>query len=254
MLDVIDQAALVLEPLGFRVVGPFTGQTDLQTPVEEGHLSHPGLHHLIGELGGLLEDLGGGIEGDRGTGALGRLDLGQFGLGLAVGELLTPEGTFADHLDFEFGGQRIDHRDADAVEAAGHRVGAVAELAAGVQGGEHGREGREFGLGVLVDGNAPSVVLDRYPAVLAQRHIDAGAVAGHRLVDRVVHDLPDQVMEAPGTGAADVHGGPASDCFQPLENRDVLGLVRRVHALRLRHWSPSSAEIGGQATIRRISH
>ena len=43
----------------------------------------------------------------------------------------------APDLEVERLGQRVDHRDADAVQAAGDLVAVVVELAAGVQHGQH---------------------------------------------------------------------------------------------------------------------
>ena len=63
-------------------------------------------------------------------------------------------------------------------------------------------------------------------AVGQQGDVDLGAVPGHGLVDRVVHDLPDQVVQAGRAGRPDVHPRPLSNWVEPLENSDVLGLVR----------------------------
>ena len=86
--------------------------------------------------------------------------------------------------------------------------------------------------GVHADRNTAAVVLDLDTAVLVNRHIDGGGVTGHGLVDRVVDDLPDQVVQSSLTGGADVHTGPLADCFEPLEHGDrrsavvlVLGLT-----------------------------
>ncbi len=56
-------------------------------------------------------------------------------------------------------------------------------------------------------------------------HVDAVAVAGQRLVDGVVDDLVDQVVQARGTGRADVHAGALAHRLQALEDGDVLGAV-----------------------------
>ena len=56
-------------------------------------------------------------------------------------------------------GERVDDRDADAVEAAGDLVAAAAELAAGVEDGVDDLEGVLAG-GVLPDRDAAAVVLD----------------------------------------------------------------------------------------------
>ncbi len=61
------------------------------------------------------------------------------------------------HLDP--GRQRIDHRDADAVEPAGHLVALAPELAPGVEHREHDLGGRElFILVVEADGNSPTII------------------------------------------------------------------------------------------------
>jgi hypothetical protein len=59
---------------------------------------------------------------------------------------------------------------------------------------------------------------------------DGVAIAGQRLVDRVVDDFVDEVVEATLAGRADVHAGPLADRFEALENRDVGGGVARIRA------------------------
>ena len=54
--------------------------------------------------------------------------------------------------------QGVDHAGAHAVEAAGHLVAAAAELAAGVEDGEHHLQGGQAGLGLDVHGDAAAVV------------------------------------------------------------------------------------------------
>ena len=69
---------------------------------------------------------------------------------------------------------------------------------------------------VHVDRDAAAVVGDADAAVVLQHHVDAGGVARHRLVDRVVHDLLDQVVQTALTGGADVHAGPLADRLEAL--------------------------------------
>ena len=54
---------------------------------------------------------------------------------------------------------------------------------------------------------------------------DVRGEAVHRLVDGVVENLPDQVVQAGGADAADVHAGPLADGLEPFENGDVFGCV-----------------------------
>ena len=92
-------------------------------------------------------------------------------------------------------GERVDHRDADAVQTARDLVAVVVELAAGVEHRQHDFGGRSAAL-VHVDRNAAAVVDDRDRVVDVDGDVDLGAEAGERLVDRVVDDLVDEVMQA----------------------------------------------------------
>ena len=78
------------------------------------------------------------------------------------------------YVDLELAAQRVDDRDADAVQAAGDLVAAAAELAAGVQHGQRHRDGGHVLARGGVGGDAAAVVLDPDPAVLLQGHRDAG--------------------------------------------------------------------------------
>lgn len=107
------------------------------------------------------------------------------------------------------------------MEAAGGRVRAAAELAAGVQLGHDDLDAGQAGLGLDVDGDAAAVVPDLHGAVLVQDDLDVVAVAAERLVDGVVDDLPQAVHQAAAVGGADVHARPLADRFQPLEYEQV---------------------------------
>src|SRR4029077_2445518 len=97
----------------------------------------------------------------------------------------------------------------------------AAELTAGVQLRHDDIDGRHA-RGVHRDGDAAAVVTDLDTAVLEQSHVHPGGVAGHRLVHRVVDDLPNEVVQTALTGGADVHARSFADGVQPLENRDGL--------------------------------
>ena len=61
----------------------------------------------------------------------------------------------------------------------------------------------------------------RHAAVGEQLDEDLRAEAGERFVDRVVDHLVDEMVQAPGTGAPDVHAGALADRVEALEDRDV---------------------------------
>ena len=121
--------------------------------------------------------------------------------------------------------QRVDDRQADAVQAARGDVRAATELAAGVQlGGDHLDAGQP-GLGLLVGGDAATVVVDLGRPVGVQGHLDGVRGAGQRLVDPVVDDLPQAVHETAGVGGADVHARALAHRLEPLEDEEVSGVV-----------------------------
>ena len=129
-------------------------------------------------------------------------------------------------LDVEPRRQRVDDRDADAVQAAGHLVAAAAELAAGVQHGEHDLDRRTCPRSRRSSTGMPRPLsLTRTPPSASSVDLDAVAVAGQRLVDRVVHDLVDQVVQAALAGRADVHARPLAHRLEALEHLDVAGVV-----------------------------
>ena len=154
------------------------------------------------------------------------------GVGHAVVIGLRVDVALALHLDLELVRERVDDRAADAVQAAGHRVSAAAELAAGVQDGQHDLDGRLLLDRVHVDRDAAAVVDDPQSAIGEDRDLDVVAVPGEGLVDGVVDDLVDEVVQAARAGRADVHARTLADRFEALENLDVAGAVRRLGGRR----------------------
>ena len=121
-------------------------------------------------------------------------------------------------------------RDADAVEAAGHLVGIVVggvlELPAGVELGHDDLGRRHAFLGVDAGRDAAAIVLDRDRSVGVELDQDAVAMAGERLVDRIVRDLEHHVVEARAVvGVADVHAGALAHRVEALEDLDAVGAI-----------------------------
>ncbi len=117
----------------------------------------------------------------------------------------------------------IHTRNAHTVQTARDLVASLVELTAGVQHRQHDLEGRFALLLVEVRRDAAPVVAHRHRVVLVDRYLDARGKTRQRFVDRVVHHLVDQVMEALLTDVADVHGRPFAHGLQALEDLDVRG-------------------------------
>jgi len=181
--------------------------------------------HLRIELD-LREDRRVGTEEHRGARAAGRAHLLQAALGLALLERHLPLEAVAPHRGDQLARQRVHHAGAHAVQAAGRLVVALLELAAGVEHREDHLHRALLRLGVHVDRHAAAVVGDGHRrAVVVQRDVDRRGVAVHGLVDRVVEDLPDEVVQAGRSDAADVHAGAFADGLEAFEDLDVFGGV-----------------------------
>ena len=108
---------------------------DGDAPVEERELAQP-----IGQ-GGVVElqdgeDLGIGLEADGRALPFALPSTVELLGGLAPDEAHVVPLPVAVHDDLQPLAQRVDHRDADAVQSAGHLVGVLVELAAGVEHGQ----------------------------------------------------------------------------------------------------------------------
>ena len=133
---------------------------------------------------------------DLGSGLARFSGLFQFRGGLAFFVRLLPHRSIALNFQFQPIGKCIDHRDADAVQTAGNFVSVAVKLTSGMQHRQHHfRGGTLFGR-VHVHWNAPPVVHHRHRIVFVYRDVHFVGVAGHRFVDRVVHHLPNQVMQS----------------------------------------------------------
>src|SRR5439155_21224741 len=176
-----------------------------------------------------------GEERDRRPGLPRRRSLLQRLLRHAALVGLRPDVAVALDLELEPLGERVHDRDADPVETARDLVAApVAELAAGVQDGQHDLGGGALLLLVHVDRDAAPVVGNGDAAVGVQDDLDRVAKAGDCLVDGVVDDLVHEVVKTARTGRADIHPGSLPNGLEALEDRDVgcLGAGGRARTLR----------------------
>ena len=220
--DVLRNSALVVKL--FRLVDSLVAKPDPQSRVEVRHLAQIARDDLVLELD-LGKYLRVGREGGLGALAVGRAAL--FDLGLRQPALVALEINFAVlvNFDFELVAERVDHRGAHAVQSARYLVGALFELAAGVKHRVHDFERRALFRRMHVNRDPAAVVLHRNPIVAQNYDVDLVAETGQRLVNRVVHDLGDQMMQSPLGRVADVHPGAFANCFESFEYLDGLGAI-----------------------------
>ena len=162
--------------------------------------------------------------------AAGRSDFLDWRDGLALVEALLPRRAVTLHRGHELLRERVDDARADAVQAACGLVVAGLEFRAGMEDREDDLECVLAGLRVPVHGDPAPIVGDRQRrAAGVQGHDDRRRVAVHGFVDRVVEDLPREVMEAGRADAPDVHPRPLADRVEAFENGDVFCGVGRCH-------------------------
>src|ERR1700733_1891980 len=151
---------------------------------------------------------------------------------LAALERLPIERLPAGDLNLKLFRQRVDYRDADAMESAGGLVSAAVEFAAGVQ---HGHDHFERGLfgkfRMRIDWHAAAVVHHAQIAALFERNFDESGMPRDRFVHRIVDHFGKQVMQRVRIGAAYIHPRAPADRLEPLEHFDrgggVVRFVRR---------------------------
>ena len=132
----------------------------------------------------------------------------------------------------------------DTVQSARDLVRVLVEFAAGMKVGHDYLGGRHPFLVVDADRDAAAVVGDGARAVGVQGHGNGVAIAGQRLVDRVVDDLVDHVVQAGAViGVADIHARPLAHGVEPAQHLDRLLIVGCVFAVGM----------GGAIAVRRCA-
>jgi len=91
--------------------------------------------------------------------------------------------------------------------------------------GHHRLKGRFFGLGVDVNRDAAAVIGDLDSISRQKPHLDILGKTGQRLIQAVINTLPNQMVEALGTGRADVHAGTAPHRLQSFQNINIFRLI-----------------------------
>uniref|UniRef100_A0A0N4ZJK4 Phenol hydroxylase n=1 Tax=Parastrongyloides trichosuri TaxID=131310 RepID=A0A0N4ZJK4_PARTI len=143
--------------------------------------------------------------------------------------------------------QGVDHRDADAVQAAGHLVGVLVELAAGVQLGEDQLDARHALFGVDVHGHAATVVGHGDRTVLVQGDGDQCCMAGEGFVDGVVDHLEDHVVQAGAViRIADIHARALTNCVQTFQHTNGIRAIFGRGSSLFGHENVGSGSAGGR--------
>ncbi len=228
VLDVVDESLLVevhdRHGLAGSLEVALVDEGDREPLVEEGDLLETGAQGLEVEVD-RLESVRARPERDDRPGALDGLLLLERCLRDPVPVLLAPRVAHPVDFDGQPAREGVDDRHTDAVQAPRNRVASPAELSTGVEDRHDDLDARLLLLLVLRDRDATAVVDDPDSAILGHRHDDLVAVAGERLIDRVVDDLVHEVVQAARAGGSDVHAWTLAHRLKAFENLDLVCTV-----------------------------
>lgn len=116
----------------------------------------------------------------------------------------------AAHVDFHPLRQGVDHRDPNAVQAAGELVVFIREFTAGVQPAQDQLNCRHALFRVDIHRHAAAVVDHFQRLIGVQNHVDTLGVTGQRFVDAVIDHLLAEVVWARRVG---IHAGTTAHWF-----------------------------------------
>ena len=91
-----------------------------------------------------------------------------------------------------------------------------------MQDGEYHLNRRNARLMIDSHGNAAAIVRYRHGIIRIDDHLNGITVAGQGLVNRIVHDLINQMVKASAGGRSDVHARPFPNSLQALQNLDLV--------------------------------
>ena len=118
-------------------------------------------------------------------------------------------------FNLEAAREGIDHRYADAVQAAREAVVFISEFGAGVESGHDNLDTGHLLLRMPVDGHAATVIDHLQRLVRVVNDLDLTGEPGDGLVHRVVDDFLGEMV---GARRVRVHAGPAPDRIESPED------------------------------------
>ena len=253
-------AALIIELDGLHVFMPGITQEQPHARIQERQFAIA-MFELVEIKFGDLERRGRGEKGNLralfGRGA----DNLQRGDRIAKGKTHVMFLPVAPDGEVEPFAQRIDHRHANAVQAARYLIGIVVrrvfKLSARVQLGHDDFGSRHAFLGMDAGRDAAAIIFDRDRPIGVQRNVDPVAMPGQRLVNRIVRYLEHHVVQARSVvGVADIHAGAFAHCIKALEHLDricaiVVGIGVTCHSEDIGICPPIGKQNGRRANSAR---
>ncbi len=202
-----DNPALITKD--FLLFAPLVGERDGEAFIEKCQLPQPLGQHIEAEIE-RLKDLPVRLEGDLRAALLGLPRDLQGSKRFAPLVPLLEDLAFLPDFQLQPFRERINDRDAYAVQSARDGIRSLLELSSGMEHRQRHFRSRFVLRGMHAGRNAPAVVDDGDAAVQVDGRFDLVPEPCHVLVDAVVHRLVDEVVQPVHAGAADIHRGTFS--------------------------------------------
>ena len=165
----------------------------------------------------------------------GRLHLFQITNGFTMFKALIITVLTVTDFNFQPFRQSIYNRSTNTVQTAGDLVSAAAEFTACMQNGKDNCYSRNAQLWLNANWNASSIILNTDNISRQKVDQNLGTVSCKNLIDRVVHDLIDQMMKTLWAGGTDIHTRTLAYCVQTFQNLNITCVVIFNH-LRIFFW------------------
>ena len=138
------------------------------------------------------------------------------------------------HPDLHLVWESIHYRGTDSVETTWDLVPALrsSELTTSMEHRHDCLKRRLSRLWMDIDRDTTSIIFDRDRSIGVHIHEDMLRMSCHRLIDRVIDDLPDEMMETLFIGLTDIHSWSFSDGLESFENLDLTGVVGHFWEIR----------------------
>ena len=216
----------ILTPLLFIIQLALVRETQPQPGIEVGHLPKTGSQYLVFKLRRFENSIV-RPEGDGRSRAIRFTNYFNFPKGFANTVLLLKNLALAMYFYPHIGRQCIDAGNTHAVQTSRYLIGVFIKLAPCVQHRHDHLQGRLIQLFVHTRGNTAPIVSDRDRIIRMDHKIYVCTITRQVLIDRVIDDLPYQMVESLGICTSNIHARPLAHGFEPFECRNITGIVVR---------------------------
>ena len=124
------------------------------------------------------------------------------------------------------------------MKAAGYLITAVSKFSPCMKDGKYNLYRRNPCFFLYIYGNTAAVINHGNGVVLIDKNLDGITISRQCLIYRIVYNLINQMVKAPGRGAADIHTGTLSYCLKSFQDLDLIcSVLLLCHVLYLPFFS-----------------